>query len=152
VQGIIEEFIDRFLVELPAFARSKGFYEGKYCIAVMADELLVDRLGGMDKYFSRISFLLDPCGEEETFMVQCKRTVRERDLETTRFSQSFLITDMSDVRLFVEQQFLEFAETYFTPSGLHPVEMKTSPEVEMKISPEGVDVKTSPEEPPVGAT
>jgi len=139
VQGIIEEFIDRFLAELPAFGRSKGFYEGKYCIAVMADELLVDRQGGMDKYFSRISFLLDPCGEEETFMVQCKRTVRERDLETSRFSQSFLITDMSDVHKFIEQQFLEFAEAYFTPSGLHPIEMPA-------------EMPATPEEPPVEAT
>ncbi|MFO0982237.1 MAG: hypothetical protein U1E76_10960 [Planctomycetota bacterium] len=123
VQKIIEECIDRFLGEAPSFTKSKGFYEGKYCISIMADELLVDRHGEMDKHFSRISFLLDPCGEEETFMVQCKKTVRQRDLETSRFSQSFLITDMKEVRQFVEGQFFEFAESYFTPSGLSPVEM-----------------------------
>jgi hypothetical protein len=32
------------------------------------------------------------------------------------------------VHKFVEQQFLDFADAYFTPSGLHPTELRSTEE------------------------
>lgn len=122
IEKIIEEFSDTFMAEVPTFERSKSFFEGKYKIEVSSDELALDPGSRVVKQFSRVTFLLDPRPEvvkaTDSIQIRCKKTVRNRDLESTA-----LVVDASEesldlVRQFVQEQFFGFAAEYF--SGTRP--------------------------------
>jgi hypothetical protein len=97
---------------------TRGFYEGKYMLALRSEEELVDPSGQAARYFSRLMFLLDPHVEENSFSIQAKKTIRNRDLESTSFRGQMADEDTAGFATFVEQQFLEFAESYFGDSTL----------------------------------
>ncbi|MGQ0551604.1 MAG: hypothetical protein ACT4PU_00115 [Planctomycetota bacterium] len=113
VEAVIEDFAKNFQSETPGFVLTRGFFEGKYMLALRADEELVDGVGKTDKYFSRLMFLLDPHHEEDRFVMQAKKTIRNRDLETGSVTATMADTDKPRFATFVEAQFLEFAEGYF---------------------------------------
>lgn len=118
IEKVIEEFVANFQAEAPSFVLTRGFFEGKYMLALRADEQLNDANGDIGTYFSRIMFLLDPHGEDDEFAMQCRRTVRNLDAETTSCTTPMVDDAKADLAAFIEQQFIDFAERYFAETEL----------------------------------
>lgn len=118
LEAVIEEFVKNFQTEAPAFVLTRGFFEGKYMLALRLDEQLLDAEGRIGRYFSRVIFLLDPHLDENFFAMQVKKTIRNRDLETSSRTAEMNDTGREEFAAFIEQQFLQFAEQYF---GEHPL-------------------------------
>jgi hypothetical protein len=118
IEAVIEEFVRNFQAEAPGFVLTRGFFEGKYMLALRLDEELVDAGGKAARYFSRLLFLLDPHANEDQFLMQCKKTIRNRDLESESRSGPMTTDAQSDFADFIEAQFLTFAEHYFTQHAL----------------------------------
>jgi hypothetical protein len=118
LEAVIEEFVDNFLTEAPGFVLNRGFFEGKYMLAMRLDEQLIDNDGEVDQYFSRLMFLLAPHSEEAEFAMQCRKTIRNRDVETTNQSAPMDSAGTKILSSFIEEQFVAFAEAYFGESHL----------------------------------
>lgn len=118
IEKVIEEFSTNFQAEAPSFVLTRGFFEGKYMLALRAQEQLNDANGDEGAYFSRIMFLLDPHGEGEEFVIQCRRTVRNVDTETTSSTAPMVDASKAELAGFIEQQFIDFAERYFAETEL----------------------------------
>ena len=118
VERVIDELVAGFLVEAPSFTLSRGFFEGKYMLALRLDERLMDQQGEVDNYYSRIMFLLAPHSEDDSFGIQCRKTIRNKDLET--HSSACPMTDQAlpDLAGFIEEHFLIFARGYFGETPL----------------------------------
>jgi len=122
---VVEDHADNFTAELDAFARSKSFFEGMYQIVVSGDELLLDDSGAVLKSFSRIAFLLDPrpAPDDETgdsIHVRCKKTVRNRDLESSTHVVGDSESEHVAFQQFVEDEFFAFAGAYLSDSRQAP--------------------------------
>src|SRR5262245_35219635 len=63
----LEKLVADFIAEAPTFEMGHGFFEGKYALSMAYDEPILDEGRGLRKHFSRINFLLDPCGNDGTF-------------------------------------------------------------------------------------
>lgn len=123
IEAVIGDFVKNFQAEAPGFALTRGFYEGKYMLAMRCDEELTDAAGRTGKYFSRMMFLLDPHVDDRSFSIQAKKTIRNRDLESVALRGEMGEGDQASFAGFVEAQFLEFAESYF---GEHSLSKPTS--------------------------
>ena len=126
IARVIEDHAENFTAELDTFALSKSFFEGMYQLAVSGDELLLDDSGAVVKSFSRIAFLLDPrAGDEleagDTIHVRCKKTVRNRDLE----SSTHVVAEGEDAfdafQSYVEDEFFGFANAYLSDERQAPL-------------------------------
>lgn len=116
LEGIIEEYARNFVGEVPSFSVRKSFFEGKYRIEVSGEDFVVDEAGTPRKQFSRIAFFLDPrpqAAAEGSLEVQCKKTVRSRDLESASVTVPPDDEGLEAFERFVEGQFFEFANAYF---------------------------------------
>lgn len=118
VEAVIDEFVKNFQAEAPGFVLTRGFFEGKYMLALRADEQLLDAQGKVDRYFSRLMFLLDPHAEDDSFGAQCRKTIRNRDLETVGQTTGMNETGFEELTAFVETNFVAFAEGYFGETNL----------------------------------
>jgi hypothetical protein len=118
IEAVIEDLVKNFQAEAPVFVLTRGFYEGKYMLALRSEEELVDPAGQAARYYSRLMFLLDPHVDQNCFGIQAKKTIRNRDLESTSFRGHMADEDTAGFASFVEQQFLEFAESYFGDTTL----------------------------------
>jgi len=118
IETVIGDFVKNFQAEAPGFVLMRGFYEGKYMLAMRCDEELTDASGHTAKYFSRMLFLLDPHVEQHSFSIQAKKTIRNRDLESVSRSGPMAEGEQQGFAGFVEAQFLEFAENYFGEHSL----------------------------------
>lgn len=118
VEAVIEEMVKNFTAEAPGFVLTRGFFEGKYMLALRLDEQLLDERGEPDSYFSRLMFLLAPDSDSHVFSVQCRKTIRNRDLETLSHSAPMEATEMPSFSNFIEEQFIGFAEGYFGETSL----------------------------------
>ncbi|MCB9898977.1 MAG: hypothetical protein H6825_13310 [Planctomycetes bacterium] len=118
IEAVIEELVRNFQAEAPDFVLTRGFFEGKYMLALRLDEQLLDANGRIDSYFSRLMLLLDPHTNENTFGVQCRKTIRNRDLETTVHADRMDEAAKEGFGRFIEEQFLTFAEGYFGDTTL----------------------------------
>lgn len=118
VEAVIEDFVTNFRAEAAGFVLNRGFFEGKYMLAMRLDEELLDEDGKPGSYYSRLVFLLDPHSDDGSFSVQCRKTIRNRDLETTSVSGLMDAEAQATYAKFVEQQFLTFAEAYFADTDL----------------------------------
>lgn len=116
IEKVILGFGEKFLVEVPSFSLSKSFFEGKYKIELTCDDLLIDEQGHVDKYFSRITFFLDPSTWPVAMELGCKKTVRNRDQESATLSVEATEESLASLQTFVEEQFFQFASTYFSNS------------------------------------
>jgi hypothetical protein len=87
-------------------------------LALRLDEQLVDGDGRLGSYFSRLVFLLDPHSSEGTFGIQCRKTIRNRDLETCSHATTMDAVGRLELDSFIETQFLSFAEGYFGETNL----------------------------------
>lgn len=123
IEAVIGDFVKNFQAEAPGFALTRGFYEGKYMLAMRCDEELTDAAGRTGKYYSRLMFLLDPHVDDRSFSIQAKKTIRNRDLESVALRGQMGEGDQAPFAGFVEAQFLEFAESYF---GEHSFSKPTS--------------------------
>jgi hypothetical protein len=115
IEQVIEEYGAKFMAELPSFSRSKSFFEGKYKIEFSNDDLRVGAEGSLDKFFSRITFLLDIPSDSDVIHVRCKTIVLNQDLDSTATSVPFE-GELEAFRKFSEEQFFQFADAYFTAS------------------------------------
>jgi hypothetical protein len=113
VEAVIEEFVRNFQSEAPGFVLTRGFFEGKYMLALRLDEELVNSEGRTGRYFSRLLFLLDPHSDDDRFVMQCKKTIRNRDLDTDAHTGHMSPEGRAEFSNFIEAQFLDFAEHYF---------------------------------------
>lgn len=118
VEAVIDELVLNFQGEAPGFVLHRGFFEGKYMLAMRLEEQLVDESGKPGQYFSRLVFLLDPHSSDDSFTVECRKTIRNRDLETLSRSGAMATEELEVYGEFVEQQFLTFAEAYFADTDL----------------------------------
>ncbi len=118
LESVIDDFVDNFLTEAPGFALTRGFFEGKYMLALRSDERLIDGDGQIGSYFSRLMFLLDPHSNDKTFGIQCRKTIRNRDLETHSHATTMDDSGREELEQFIEAQFLGFAEGYFGETNL----------------------------------
>jgi hypothetical protein len=121
VEAVIEEFAKNLQAEIAGFVLTRGFFEGKYMLALRLDEELRDTQGRPVRAFSRIMFLLEPHADDDRFVMQGKKTVRSRDLESVSCSGTMTAEGQAEFARFVEAQFLDFAESYFgetKPSGV----------------------------------
>ena len=118
VEAVIEEYVQNFQAEAPGFGLTRGFFEGKYMLALRCHETLVDSDGFSDRYFSRVMFLLSPDVEAGTFAMQCRTTVRNIDHETATCSGELDEIALPIFTSFIEEQFLAFAGRYFADSDL----------------------------------
>ncbi len=132
IEHVITEYIDKFMAELPAFRRTKSFFEGKYKIELHNDDLVLGASSHVEKYFSRITFLIDPSPgpisvdapvDPDLIQVRCKKTVRNRDLDSAIVNVIGTDEACQSLRIFLEEQFFEFAGAYFQ-SG-RPIVAKT---------------------------
>ena len=114
VEKSLEHCAEKFIGLVPSFSKHKSFFEGMYKIEVHSDDLVVGDGGKVSKQFSRVTFLIDVQSPDGRIGVRCKKTVRNRDLE----SASFLIERGSEAleafASFAEEQFIEFAGEYFS--------------------------------------
>ena len=117
VEAVIEEFTKNFQAEAPGFVLTRGFFEGKYMLALRLDEELVNGEGRTGKYFSRLLFLMDPHPDDDSFVMQCKKTIRNRDLESDSHAGKMTPEGQAEFAAFIEAQFLAFAERYFGESS-----------------------------------
>ncbi len=117
LEAVIEEFVKNFQAEAPGFVLTRGFFEGKYMLALRLDEELVNSEGRTGKYFSRLLFLLDPHTEDDRFVMQCKKTIRNRDLDSDSHQGTMTPAGQTEFAAFIEAQFLVFAERYFGESS-----------------------------------
>ena len=113
VEAVIEDLTKNFQSEAPGFVLTRGFFEGKYMLALRCDEELLDADGKPARYFSRLMFLLDPHGENDTFALTAKKTIRNRDMESGGSSGPMNDAGKAELGKFIETQFLDFAERYF---------------------------------------
>lgn len=113
IEAVIEEFVRNFQSEAPGFVLTRGFFEGKYMLALRLDEELLNGEGRSGRYFSRLLFLLDPHPDDGRFGMQCKKTIRNRDLESDAHAGTMTPESRPDFAAFIEAQFLDFAEHYF---------------------------------------
>ncbi len=113
LERAIEQYSDKFMEVVPAFTRTKSFFEGKYKVEVNSDEIVVGDNGRMGKLFSRVTFLLDTQSMDGRIVVRCKKTVRNRDLETTSTAVERSPEALETFQRYAEQQFIEFAGAYF---------------------------------------
>ncbi len=118
VEAVITELVKSFQAEAPVFVLNRGFFEGKYMLALRLNEELVDSEGRADRYFSRLMFLLDPHTDQDAFDLQCRKTVRNRDLESHSVRSEMTDAGRTTLSEFIEAQFLEFAEQYFGETSL----------------------------------
>lgn len=118
VEQLIEDMVGKFLDEAPGFVLSRGFYEGKYMLALRLDEQLMDENGRIGHYFSRLIFLLAPHSEDDSFEIQCRKTVRNRDGETQNRTGPMTTEALTELGEFIEEQFLAFARVYFGETPL----------------------------------
>lgn len=118
IESFIEELVKNFQSEAPGFVLTRGFFEGKYMLAFRLDEQLMDTEGKVDSYFSRLMFLLDPHSDENSFEIQCRKTIRNKDLETTSQAGQMLDDALATYTDFIEAQFVAFAEGYFGETSL----------------------------------
>ena len=118
VEAGIEDLVASFQEEAPNFVLTRGFFEGKYMLALRLDEQLLDEEGRSGSYFSRLMLLLDPRSEDGEFNVQCRKTIRDRDLETTTKTTAMDDANVATLAEFIEAQFVAFAEAYFGDSSL----------------------------------
>ena len=110
----LERMVSDFIDEAPTFEMGHGFFEGKYALSMSYDEPFLDEARGLRKYFSRISFLLDPCASDGTFSMTAKITVRDRDLpKAIEAGNLDRIEDVDRLKKFAEAQMLRFAGEYF---------------------------------------
>jgi hypothetical protein len=117
IENTILELADKFMEVVTTFQRTKSFFEGMYEIQISADEVVIGESGTMRKLFSRITFLIDTHAHDGSIGVRCKKTVRNRDLESAQ-----AMVDPSDDALvafrgFADAQFIEFAGEYFAGSN-----------------------------------
>ena len=118
LEAVIDDFVENFLTEAPGFALTRGFFEGKYMLALRCDEQLLDGDGRPGTYFSRLMFLLDPHSTDGTFAIQCRKTIRDKDRETTHHATTMDETGRLELEAFIETAFLDFAEHYFGETNL----------------------------------
>ena len=121
VEAVIEDFAKNLSAEVPGFVLTRGFFEGKYMLALRLDEELRDDQGRPQRAFSRLMFLLDPHADDGRFVVQAKKTIRSRDLETGSTTGTMSPEGQAEFARFVEAQYLDFAESYFgepKPTGV----------------------------------
>ena len=118
LEAVIDDFVANFHTEAPGFVLTRGFFEGKYMLALRLDEQLLDTEGRLDGYFSRLVFLLDPHSATQDFGIQCRKTIRNRDLETTNDAAPMTDEGREQLSAFIEAQFLAFAEAYFGETNL----------------------------------
>jgi len=118
LEVVIDDFVKNFLTEAPGFALTRGFFEGKYMLALRLEEQLIDSDGQIGGYFSRLMFLLDPHSNEKTFGIQCRKTIRNRDFETNSLATTMDGAGREELEVFIESQFLGFAEGYFGETNL----------------------------------
>jgi len=114
VEKIIQEYADRFMSEVPSFSLSKSFFEGKYKLELRCEDVLMDDEGRVEKYFSRITFLIDPRPAQNTLALTCKKTVLNRDQEGTSSTVDVSKESLANFREFLESQFCDFAAVYFS--------------------------------------
>lgn len=114
VEKIIEQFSDNFMAVVPAFTRTKSFFEGMYKVETHSDDLTLGNDGHVTKHFSRITFLLDTHGASGQIVARCKKTVRNRDLESTSFAIDASADGLESFRRFSDEQFIDFANLYFS--------------------------------------
>jgi hypothetical protein len=121
LEQVIDEYAQKFGGEVPGFDHSKSFFEGKYQIELHCDEILIDAQGHLGKFFSRLTFLLDIRPDVGAINVQVKKTVTNGDRDPSSFTVEYGTSDLSGFRLFVEEQFVEFAGDFLKSSrGRHP--------------------------------
>lgn len=113
VEATVVELSDKFMEVVPSFQRSKSFFEGMYEIQVGSDEVVIGENAKMKKLFSRITFLLDTHAADGRIGVRCKKTVRNRDLESTVATIEPPPATLEEFRNFADEQFIDFAGTYF---------------------------------------
>lgn len=113
VEATVVELSDKFMEVVPSFQRSKSFFEGMYEIQVGSDEVVIGENAKMKKLFSRITFLLDTHAADGRIGVRCKKTVRNRDLESTVATIEPPPASLDEFRTFADEQFIDFAGTYF---------------------------------------
>ena len=119
----IERLMRDFMKESGGFTISRGFFEGKYSLALSCDELCLNERGEMDKCFSRIHFLLDAHSVEGSIEETTKITILNKDLPKATCKASFDSEDqMTELERFQEGEMLRFAEAYFEGRKRVPVQ------------------------------
>jgi hypothetical protein len=113
VEATLVELSDKFMEVVPAFQRTKSFFEGMYEVQVGNDEVVIGENAKMRKLFSRITFLIDTHAADGRIGIRCKKTVRNRDLESTVASIDPAPATLEGFRTFVDEQFIEFAGAFF---------------------------------------
>jgi hypothetical protein len=117
LERVIGEYADKFVALVSTFTRQKSFFEGMYKIELHSDDLLLGDAGKVTKLFSRIVFLIDTHDTDGHMVVRCKKTVRNRDLESSMHALSRTEESFEAFSKFTEEQFLEFADAYFEGSA-----------------------------------
>ena len=118
IEKVVLDYADRFINEVPAFTRSKSFFEGKYKIEVRCEDLQIDDRGKLGKNFSRITFLIDPEAPHTALPVTCKKTVRSRDNDGGSTAVESSAESLEEFRTFVDDQFCQFASVYFAGQAI----------------------------------
>jgi hypothetical protein len=127
VEKVIEDLVTNFLDEAPGFVLSRGFFEGKYMLALRFDESLTDDEGRGGHSYSRLMLLLAPHSEDDSFEIQCRKTIRNRDVETQSATAPMTIDALPEHASFIEDQFLSFARVYFGETPIsRPASLPTS--------------------------
>ena len=121
IEAVIRRYVHDFMDEAHDFDMSRSFYEGKYLIAIRANEAVSDELGRKGETFSRLTFLLEPKVDEGEFHLEVRRTARGNDAQTAHVSGHMTDEDRERFTAFIEEQCVAFATAYFDRERTKPL-------------------------------
>jgi hypothetical protein len=110
LEQLVSARVDELSDEAPGFILSRSCFDGRYMLAVR--QVHRDGVDGRSS-FSRLTIFmaLDTASGQAT--LECRRTVRNRDLEADRVTVPMTPESLQGLEARIESWFLEFAEAYF---------------------------------------
>lgn len=109
--------LEDLALELPVTAKvARTVFDGRYQVFLRFEETLRDRDGQTLRAFSRVALLLEPKARDGRFSVECRSTVRSRDLSGDAVTVDMDAAGLERLRALFETRALAFAQHYFESS------------------------------------
>jgi len=109
LQQSVADRVAELAVAAPGFVLSQSCFDGRYMLAARQ----VESESGTEASFSRLTILMALDTESGEATLECRRTVRNRDLATDRVTVPLTDQSLAKLEGRIEAWFVEFAEAWF---------------------------------------
>ena len=109
LQKLVADRVAELAEAAPGFVLSKSCFDGRYMLAARQ----VDHDAGSESSFSRLTILMALDTESGQATLECRRTVRNRDLPADRLAVPLTPESLAGLDARIEAWFVEFAEASF---------------------------------------